>query len=619
MPISRYYITAKRLGLVLMLYFLCRVLFYTWNYNQFDDAAFGSIILAFLHGLRFDLSMIFSSNLLFILLSLIPFDFVDSRKFQVVLKFIFLLINIPLLIMNIADIVYFKFTLKRTGYEVIGIMEDATNQSIQFFFNFWYIPLSVVIFIFYIIKFYPNNHSKLEKKWSKFISSIVLVIVIVLSVVVIRGGLQYKPLKPDHAFVLKPNVLGNLVLNTPYNFFSTMAFPSVEKVVYFKTEKEVSSIIKNGKTYKYKSTGKYNVVLLIMESFSREYMGITGGKSYTPFLDSLARKGVFLNKHFANGRKSVEAVPALFASIPSLMDEPYITGVYQSNELHGIAEVLSKDNYHTAFFHGGRNGTMGFDKFCLNAGFNSYYGLDEYPNKEKDYDGHWGVFDEPYLNYFNAKLSGFKQPFMASFFSLSSHQPYTIPEKYKGRFPKGELEIHESIGYADHALRMFFNEASKQSWYNNTLFVITADHTQYLTSQEYLNILGVYRVPLLFYHPGKKIEMDTTQVSHHADILPTILDYVGVENKYPLYFGNSLLDSIENKALLYADKRYLLITKDYFYEFDGANGDLYSYSDPHKLSSIKNLPDKKVIFDKKLKAFIQYHNNGLNYNNWYKY
>src|SRR5690606_14279042 len=138
-------------------------------------------------------------------------------------------------------------------------------------------------------------------------------------------------------------------------------------------------------------------------------------------------------------------------------------------------KLLGEKGYETAFFHGAPNGSMGFSAYMQLAGIKNYYGKNEY-NNDDDFDGIWGIWDEPFMQFMAKKLDTFKQPFFSSFFSLSSHHPFKVPEHYAGKFPKGQLPLHEPIGYVDNALRQFFNTASKSEWYKNTLFVIVADH-----------------------------------------------------------------------------------------------------------------------------------------------
>jgi phosphoglycerol transferase MdoB-like AlkP superfamily enzyme len=619
MPIRKYLLLAKRIALLLFLYSLCRALFLIFNYKAFENAEFTNLVLAFIYGIRFDLSIIFSSNLLFIILSILPFAFQDSLGWQRFLKGLFISVNSILLFMNLADVEYYKFSAKRTGYDVIGIIGDVGNQSMQLAINYWYIPFLLLLFVLLLVKFYGKDKINVSKNIGILYSWFVLPVIVMFSILMIRGGFQYKPLKPDHAFVLNPNVLGNLVLNTPYNFFTTFSFPKIENVSYYKTDEEAKNIIRQKQPAIKLENKQVNIVVIIMESFSSEYMAISNKKpGYTPFLDSLTKISTFFDHHFANGRRSVEAVPSIFASIPSLMEEPYITGIYQSNELHGLAEIMNKSGYHTSFFHGGRNGTMGFDKFSLNAGFQHYYGLDEYPDKEKDFDGNWGIYDEPYLNYFCNTISEFKKPFMTSVFTLSSHQPYSVPEKYKGAFPKGTLEIHESIGYADHALKKFFELARTKDWYNNTLFVITADHTQSMVSPKYHTPIGEYKVPLLLFRPGKEIKADTSEISQHLDIMPTVLDYAGIRNDHPILFGRSILDSTEGRAIFYTNKTYVYVKKDFYIVFDSERTKLYAITDWKRKYVIKDKPEIKAQYEKEVKAYIQYYNNGLNNNSWYR-
>lgn len=608
----------RRLAILLILYTFCRILFFLLNSKSFESAEISNVLLAFLYGIRFDASIIFSSNLLFIIISILPFAFINSKRWYQGSKLLFLVVNIPLLLMNLADIEYYKFTSKRTGSDILGIMGDVKNQSLQLMTHYWYIFLMIILFSFFVILFYGEYKIHEGVKMKKIYSWTLIPIIILFSILIIRGGFQYKPLKPDHAFVLSPNVLGNLVLNTPYNFFTTLSFPAVEDVHYYKTDNEAKLIIQQNDHID-TSRAKVNVVIIIMESFAREYM--TKGNrfpGFTPFLDSLANESTYFGNHFANGKRSVEALPSIFASIPSLMEEPYITGVYQGNEIHGLAEAVNRVGYRTAFFHGGRNGTMGFDKFSLNAGFQEYYGLDEYPTAEKDFDGNWGIYDEPYFNYFCETISEFKPPFLASVFSLSSHQPYSVPAKYKDKFPKGYLEIHESVGYADHALRKFFEAASKKDWYSNTLFIITADHTQSLFTPRYNNIIGEYNVPLILFKPGVQIKADTASVSQHIDIMPTVLDFIGVNAPNKTLFGRSLLDStIEGRVIYFSNKRYIYIKKDYFIEFDDSTVKLYALNDRKCKDELLDRPIIKKQYEKELKAYLQYYKNGLNKNDWY--
>ena len=183
-----------------------------------------------------------------------------------------------------------------------------------------------------------------------------------------------------------------------------------------------------------------------------------------------------LQNAYANGKRSIEGIPAIIGGIPALLSDPFITSAYSSNTITTIPSLLKQKGYTSTFFHGGTNGTMGFDNFSRSSGFDHYFGRTEYDNDD-DFDGSWGIYDEPFLQQAALEIDKMKLPFLAVLFTLSSHHPYKIPDKYVNQFPEGTLPLHQSIAYADFSLKRFFETALKMSWFSNTLFVITADHT----------------------------------------------------------------------------------------------------------------------------------------------
>lgn len=616
MNTSVYKTLFKRLGQILLLYTFCRIMFSIMNDDLFAGVSISNYLLALLHGLRFDLAAIIYLNILFILISIIPLQKFHSNVFQKGLKTLFFATNIPMLILNIVDIEYFKFSGKRTQSSVLGITQDIKAQAFQIFTYYWYFVIAVLALVYILWHYYPklniqDNAFKL-KKWQAWV---IIPFVIGFSVIGARGGLQLKPLTPSQAFVITPQILGHFTLNSPYVFLSSFAAPGkLEELHYFKTDEEAKNIIAKS-NYTSSQATKDNVVIIILESFDSEYLGIGNNyKGYTPFFDSLARKSLYFNHCFANGRTSIEALPSILASVPSLMQEPYITSYYQDNNLNGLGTVLKQHGYQTAFFHGGKNGTMNFNTFAAIAGYDKYYGLNEYPN-QKDFDGNWGIFDEPYLQYFAQKMSEMKEPFATSIFTLSSHHPYTIPSQHKGKFAKGDLEIHETIGYSDYALKKFFETASKMPWYKNTLFVLTADHTQMTSKPEYQNTKGLYSIPLVFFHPSKNLQADTSIITQQTDIMPSVLSYLGIENKHQIIFGKSVFDPKPiSEAVNYSEFITRVFSNKHYIEFNNAT----QQATLHNLADESINPDPKITNELtlKAKAYQQYFHNSLIKNKW---
>ncbi|MFT6679181.1 MAG: phosphoglycerol transferase MdoB-like AlkP superfamily enzyme, partial [Granulosicoccus sp.] len=477
-----FFLVLKKLGLVLVIYTICRIAFYYFNATYFDT---DGLLRAFMGGVRFDISAIIYINLVFIILSLAPIPIRRNDIYRKVMNYIFLGLNVVGILFNCIDIEYFKFTLKRSTFDLftqIGTGDDMKNLVPQFIKDYWYL---IVLFLmltwllyFFSKKIIPHKNDSSWNLKNYLIQTAVLLATLALIVLGGRGGFQYRPLS-----LINATQYGNadkmpLVLNTPFTLIRSYKADYLIESNYFTNAPECSAIFDPVKHYNSNEVSKDNVVILLLESFSYEFLNSIGehGQYLTPFLDSLSDSSLYFERSYANGKKSVEGVPSVCSSIPSLMTNPFIFSPYSANKVNSLAQVLRKEGYYNSFFHGGVNGTMGFDSYALASGFNDYIGLNEYP-----YDGHedgtWGVYDEEFFDYFNQKLLEQKEPFFSLCFSLTSHHPYKIPERYMDDFPRAKNPYEHVIQYSDYALKTFFENARKQEWFDRTLFILTADHT----------------------------------------------------------------------------------------------------------------------------------------------
>ena len=326
------------------------------------------------------------------------------------------------------------------------------------------------------------------------------------------------------------------------------------------------------------------------------------------------KKSLVFENSYANGKKSIEALPAILASIPALSENPYITSQYSTNRINSTASILKSKDYHSSFFHGGKNGTMGFDNFIEICGIENYYGRNEY-NNESDFDGNWGIYDEEFFQFFAKNLSIFSEPFFSVIFSLSSHHPYSIPPKYEDKFKQGKLKIHQAIQYTDFSLQKFFETVSQTSWYANTLFVITADHTEKHEHKKFTTKTGIYEIPLIFFHPSDSNLVGTSKLEcQQIDIMPSVLDYLNYEKEF-LSFGNSVFDSSNTgMAVNYLNNIYQLIENNHVLQYDKSKTvGLYNLEKDSLLK--KNLKKTKNEFvenlNNHLKGIIQSYNTRL--------
>jgi len=628
-----YVVLAYRILLILFLFSLCRVGFFLFNFKMFPGVTLSQFLIIMKGGVVFDISAIVYINIVFILLCIIPFDIRYNAIYQRIVKWLYFITNGIAIAMNGMDFVYYRFVDKRATGDVFKTFENETHV-VKIFFRFLidYWPATLFTILLWFIMVYLYNKVPVRKPEPRqrivYYAINVLMIPVVIALVIggARGGYKHstRPITISNAakYVDTPRDVA-IVLNTPFSFFRTFDKKSLVRYEFF-DEKKLTGLynphyIPKGDI----PFDKQNVVVIILESFAREYIGafnqgLEGGtyKGYTPFIDSLISVGLTFDVSVANGKKSIDAMPSILASVPSL-ETPYTISHYANNRINGLPELLKRKGYYSAFFHGAPNGSMGFDSFAKVAGFDDYFGLDQYPEKN-DFDGMWGVWDEPFFKFFGATMDSFKEPFLASVFSVSSHHPFEVPEKYKGRFKKGAAPIVEVVGYTDFALSELFKQISKSPWFANTLFVVTADHTNESIHPEFQNNFGSYCIPIIFYKPGSDLRGMKKRIAQQIDIMPTILNYLSFDEEY-IAFGNDLLnDSIETFAFNTSGSTYHLYMKDHILEMiDNKPIGVFNYKADIFLEQnlIDKYPDLQKDMEEKLKAIIQTYNSRLIDNN----
>ena len=593
----------KKIFVLLFLYSLSRLFFLINNISSFKNFQ----LIEFLEGVRFDISSIAYINIPILLLLIIPVE--KKNIYKKIVSSVFYCTNIPFIILNNIDIEYFKFTQKRITYdffEFIQLGNDFMNLAPLFLMDYWHITLFTIFQIWFIYKI--NFFSKKNKyKFSLYNSAITLFLGSIFFIVAARGGLQYKPIKPINAGEISKSDNSALILNTPFCIFHSLNSKSLSQFSYYDNE-YLNDIYKPIILNSNQGINNQNIVILIMESFSKEFMSFnTNAISYTPFIDSLMKHSLVFNNAFSNGLKSIEALPAITASIPTLMNNPFITSEFAQNKFMSIASLLNAEGYSTSFFHGGIKGTMGFNSYCIKAGYKSYIGMEEYNNK-KDFDNSWGIYDEPFLKFTASKLKNTKKPFFTTIFTLSSHPPYTLPIEYIKNKKIDKLNIQETIKYTDYSLSKFFNRIKNENWFENTIFIITSDHTTPVSyDSKYNNLIGRYSIPLIIYKPDNSLKGENNNIIQQIDIMPTVLELLNYNKTY-FAFGKSY--SEKNKwAIMKLEDIYYFITDHGIIK--NKEEEYITFSDwdlSKKISTNHN--DVKL-----LKAIKQVYSNRMNDNN----
>ena len=636
------------MALVYVVYGLCRLIYWAENAAAFEGFwshnALGEILTG---AWMFDSSAILYTNVLYAVAMLIPLHWKESARYQRVAKWLFVVVNGLAVVINLADAAYFPYTGRRTTTTVFQEFSNEGNLGGVFaveLLRHWYLVLAGVALIILLWKAYrpggsgtPSGQMRLNAKSCAayyLVQLLCFVAYIPLTIIGMRGGATtaVRPITISNAtqYVARPAEAA-VILNTPFSLLRTIGKSVFVTPTYFEDQAELEAVYSpvHRPDGKQAAAGMKNVVVLIVESFGREYIGALNEtledghyQGYTPFVDELCDSSATFRWSFCNGRKSIDGMPSILSGIPMFV-EPFFLTPASMNELGGLAQALGTKGYETAFFHGAENGSMGFQAFARKTGFQRYFGRTEYNadphfDGDRDFDGLWAIWDEPFLQFYAEKMSEMKEPFMTAVFTASSHHPYAIPEAYRDTFPEEGIVIHKCIRYTDHALRRFFKTARRQPWFRNTLFVLTSDHTNLSDHAFYQTDIGGFCSPILFYDPSRELVRPGRRmaIAQQTDILPTVLGLLGYDQPY-LAFGCDLFATPPDStwAVNYNNGVYQYVKHDLLLQLDGATGKahaLYELSDSLLQRNLLGQRPEQPQMERELRAIVQQYMSRMN-------
>lgn len=620
--LNEYKVLFYRIGLAYLFYMMARILFYFYNQNLIKIDSFVAFIKLCYHGLAFDTTTILYANSLFIILSVLPLLINTRKGFQKFLFYLYFTVNLIFYTANFIDFIYYKYTFNRSTRASLDTLQNESNKGslfLNFLVNYWHVFFLFFLMAFlwiYLYKKVKVKHHESKPNFKYFLASVFsFLLITALCIGGIRGDFR-KSTRPinllDASRFVTDASQADFVLNTPFAIIRTWNTNTFKKVnLVDKTT--IDSLIVPIKHYKNNPKTKPNVVILILESYAKEYisafnkdMNIRNYKGYSPFVDSLAQNSMIYTNGYANGYKSIHGMSSVIAGIPSFKDA-FTSSPYPKQKIESLVSVLKSEGYDTSFFHGAPNGSMGFLGFGNILGYDHYYGKNEY-NNDADFDGVWGIWDEPFMQYFNKTISKKQQPFMATLFSVSSHEPYIVPDKYIGKFPKGDNPIHQCIGYTDYALKQFFNAAKKEKWYQNTIFVLVADHDNLIYYDDYLKDQNFHTVPILFFSPNKKYVGVNKDWAQQIDIYPTLLDMMGYDKPFRSW-GRSLISEkkVPPFVMRYSSDHYQMMSGNYICTFDGEKAvGFYKKEDKDLKNNLIGQRNAEMnLLEKRCKAFLQ--------------
>lgn len=580
-----------RIALVYLVLMLTRVAFYLYNSDLIGSLPVSEWWSLLCGSLKFDTVSMLYINAPFILFSLVPLRLRERGWWQKSLFWYYFVVNALLVVVvNMADGIYYHYAQKRFDAEEIFFADNANTPLLLFRFLIEN-PLMLIWGVALIALLWFGYRRKLKAEllfagvWYYIGSGVVLLLAVALAIGGIRGGFtrMTRPITLSNAalYTSSPAKM-TLILSNPFCIIRTMStsdsYPS-----YF-SEEELSTIYSPEHFPAHRPEDNpaplagRNVVLFIMESFSAEHSAylcpeVYEGKEqkgFTPFMDSLMQQGYTFHQMYANGKRSIQALPAVWSSIPSFKS-PFANMSQAVAEQCALPEILADEGYSTLFFCGSDHGSMGFGAYARMAGIDDLYSRQTYIERRgsDDFDEYWGIWDEEFIDYMGEVLSEQGEPFFSTIFTLSSHHPFVVPERYADSLPEGYTPNHKCVAYVDNAMRKFFERYGSQEWFRNSVFVFVADH---VSSEKYAAKTkvspGDYHTFGFIYAPDSGFVGQHEGVVSQIDIMPTLLGLLGNEKPY-FAFGRDIFGE-ERMAMSvnYDNSCFQAITDDYMIRFD---------------------------------------------------
>lgn len=614
-------LTLRRIALVYVVLWICRLVFWIGNRSMIEPVAAGEQWQMIKGALLFDTSAMVYAIGVWIVLALVPFRFRERRGYQTALFVIYMvLVSVLVVVANMADTIYFRYTQKRFTAEEIfytgnsNAFQLATKFAIE---NWWLLLVAVALIV--LLWFGYGRRTEVRRivrnRWLSYaVNTAIMAVVVLLCVAGMRGGFtrQTRPITLSNAMTyVRTNAQANTILANPFCILRTVSngssqfspLMSNEQADRLFTPYHQPAVAADSTSV----TGRYkdwNVVIFIVESFSAEHSAYLEPelyadkeqKGYTPFLDSLMSHSLCMRKMYANGTRSIQALSSVLGSIPSFKT-PFVLMPQSLGVSRQLPAILRSEGYETMFVCGSERGSMGFDAYAKIAGIDRTLSKEDYEREHGrgDFDGYWGIWDEKMLQFAGEQFGKESGKFMAAMFTLTSHHPYVVPDSEASTLPVGETKAQRPVAYVDRAFGRFFNRFKDCDWFKKTIFVFTADH---VSAERYSPLTLEFpernHTFGFIYTADEALAGDYNKVAQQIDLMPTILDLTGNQEPY-FAFGRDLFDtSNEERWSISYDSQYQVVTDNYVFTSDGeslrtadrSDGTAMSSSDQTKVDSL---------------------------------
>ncbi|MBN1143799.1 MAG: sulfatase-like hydrolase/transferase, partial [Bacteroidales bacterium] len=561
----------------------------------------------FNRGVLYDINVSsFALFIPFVFLSLGALFSKTSKVFNLLSRYYLYIMLTLILAIYAADMPFFDYYNARltkavfswTDHPLLMIKTLFSYKSYLVYILLFMVSASAVVF--WIRFLYRKIILKNPVRKIKTYEPVCLLAGLFLILTGMRGEfrLHYKPLLPEHALFSPYSFANQLGMNPVYSFAESYSVNNInyldDKVAvekschYLNITPTYNSPIARNVVFN-DTLVKRNVVIILMESMSASVMGLNGNTdNLCPFLDSLAMENIYFENIYTDGIHTYNGVFSSLFGLPSILEfKPTKTPHTVSLEYSGISNVLSPHGYKMLYYCNGDKNFDNMDFFLRRNCFDEVVSQENFA-EEEIYDS-WGVTDLTMFSSSIARMNEMhqeKQPFVSVIMTISAHEGYIPPP---GVYKSNENQ-KQAYECADHALRCFFNEASEQGWYKNTVFLLVADHGQSF-DRTYDLSLSYFHSPMVIVAPFLNEKRHYKKIGLQLDAMPTIMGVL----KIP-YINNTLGIDLRNESRPFAyfssDNKIGCLNEQFFLVIR-KNGveSLYKYANRDLVNYLEQYPD----------------------------
>lgn len=591
----------RQLAFWIAVFFISRLIFLLYNIRLLHIEGLGFIesLASFWHALPLDLATA-CYFLMFPLIIGAVQALYPARWLNVINKSYTLLLLIAFFLLTTAELGIYPEWKTKMPYKALMYLKNPaevynSSSTITFVLLIVLFATQVAVSFWLYNRWFYKNITVASKQ--KVLSALgILIIGFPLLITGARGGWQEIPITQSESYYSQHNILNLASVNSAFNLYISIYenlrnFGKNPYEFYFPSEANALVnklyIARNDTTTNILTTNNPNIVLIILESWSADLIESLGGEpGITPNFKELEKEGILFTNMYTTGPRSEQAMGSIFSGFPAHPISSVTVQPEKFSKLPTFTRQLIDKGYSTSFYFGGQLRYGNIKGYILYNGFEKVVENKDF-GKDAIY-GKLGAHDEFVFSRQLKDLKDIKKPFFSTVYTLSTHSPYDQPMQDVLHWGENENDYINSAYYTDRCLGDYFDEAKKQAWYDNTLFIIVADHSHNSYRNWSFTTPNYHKIPMLFTGNVIKQQYKGTTVnrlSNQMDLAATLMNQLHL-NSAPFKWSRDLFNGGSPEFAYYSfEEGFGWITKNGYFVFDAKANIFNENTIPDELKS----------------------------------